>query len=225
MQVRLNRRMPLPIETLGQRVHLARTRRGLTQTALAKAADMKQPDISKIELGLIQQTLGIARLAAALLVPVGWLEKGQGKEPDWDDLGGTQTTQSPAPTGVAHSLILKNAETVPSIPWEQLEMSEDQNGALPPTFIVVAQDDAMAPRARAGHEFLFRRGIKARPGAGVLVKDLATEMVHFREYRERPDGSWEAKASNDSYWSFNSVDHRLEILAVLRGTLRGWEEL
>jgi hypothetical protein len=45
---------------------------------------MQQPDISKIERGAIQQTTGIARLAAALHVPAGWLERGDGAEPNWD---------------------------------------------------------------------------------------------------------------------------------------------
>lgn len=71
------------VETLAKRVKLMRTRRGLSQAALAQATGLKQPDISKIELGLIEKTTGIARLAEALAVSAKWLEFGVG-EPETD---------------------------------------------------------------------------------------------------------------------------------------------
>lgn len=84
MQYRLNVAMARPPDSLAQRIKLARQQRKMTQGQLAFASDMKQPDISKLELGLIQQTTGIARLAKALCVDVAWLERGDGEAPDWE---------------------------------------------------------------------------------------------------------------------------------------------
>lgn len=71
-------------ETLGQRLALARRRRGLTQDGLAEISGVKQSDISKLETGRSHTTTGIARLARSLRVPGAWLELGEGDEPDWD---------------------------------------------------------------------------------------------------------------------------------------------
>jgi len=70
------------VETLAKRVKLRRKQRGLSQGALAEASGLKQPDISKIELGLIQKTTAIARLADALGVSAKWLEFGTGSPED-----------------------------------------------------------------------------------------------------------------------------------------------
>lgn len=72
------------INTLAYRVKLARKKRKFSQAVLAEKAGLKQPDISKIELGSIEKTTGIARLARALRVSPAWLEMGSGAEPDWD---------------------------------------------------------------------------------------------------------------------------------------------
>lgn len=83
MQVRLNVEMARPIETLAQRLKLARTSRGLTQTALAERAEMNQSDVSKIERGEVQKTTSLTRLARELGVDPWWLETGEGDSPDW----------------------------------------------------------------------------------------------------------------------------------------------
>lgn len=74
--------MERQVESLAQRVKTKRRERGLTQGQLAKLSDLKQPDISKIELGRIEKTTGIARLADALGVSVRWLEIGDGPPND-----------------------------------------------------------------------------------------------------------------------------------------------
>lgn len=86
MQRGLNSDMSRRLETLGQRIRYARQKRGFSsQTQLAEAVGLKQPDISKLELGLMQKTTAIARLARVLRVPAVWLEEGEGPEPDWGD--------------------------------------------------------------------------------------------------------------------------------------------
>lgn len=83
MQVRLNAAMARPIETLAQRLKLARTARGLTQVALAKRAELNQSDVSKIERGDVQKTANMTRLARELGVDPWWLETGEGDPPEW----------------------------------------------------------------------------------------------------------------------------------------------
>lgn len=85
MQARFNTGMARPddLSTLAGRLAYARTRRGLTQVDLAEKAGVQQPAISKLVRGKMQKTTAIGRLAAALDVPVEWLEDGVGPEPVW----------------------------------------------------------------------------------------------------------------------------------------------
>ena len=133
MQVRLNAPMGRRIETLAQRLKVSREKRGLTQGKLAQLAGMKQPDISKIEQGLIQQTTGIARLAASLHVPVSWLETGAGNEPAWEIVDATVDWPH-THFGVAHALSPGTFQTALCLTWEQLMTNADH------------------PRSRAGTE-------------------------------------------------------------------------
>lgn len=106
MQERLNGLMPRNADLLKDRIKLARAKRGMTQGALAKAAGLKQPDISKLELGLIQQSTAMARLSAALNVPAAWLELGEGPEPDWSDPGAPPAP----PAGFADRHVVSESE-------------------------------------------------------------------------------------------------------------------
>lgn len=85
MQAGLNPGVPRPLETLAQRLRLARRMRKLSQAHLAERAGLKQSDISKIENGKISKTTAMARLSHVLRVPAAWLELNEGQEPDWSD--------------------------------------------------------------------------------------------------------------------------------------------
>lgn len=64
--------------TFAQRVKRRRLELGLTQGKLAELSGLKQPDISKIELGRIKQTVEIVGLAQALQCSAHWLQTGDG---------------------------------------------------------------------------------------------------------------------------------------------------
>ena len=156
--------------------------------------------------------------AAFLGVSSRWLSRGVGAKhsSEGSELPGTQP--------VAHSMSDFQMQTVSPLTWEQL-MSEDRNGTLAESFIAVAPDDAMAPLARAGHEFLFRRASEAKPGAGVIVRDK-TGGLHLRQLRQsEAPGDWIAAATNPNYRSFERKRDGVEIIAVLRAPMRGWEDV
>lgn len=142
-------------ETLAARLRFARQQRGMTQEALATAADMKQPDVSKLENGTMRQTTGIARLAAALRVTPAWLELGDAPAPDW-------TSEEPPPSsGVAQSMSLSAFETPPVITWETVM----RNNALPPFFRLAVPDDATSPDYPRGLELVWSTGKTPQIGA------------------------------------------------------------
>lgn len=117
----------------------------MTQGQLAAAAGLKQPDVSKLERGLIKQTTGIARLADALRVPFRWLEFGEGDTPDWD--GEPVTPSWPFPR-------------LPPTTWAQL--TERQRGVVEDAAVKAVQAlRAERPPPLAGLRDLL-------PPAGVL---------------------------------------------------------
>lgn len=67
------------METFAQRVRARRDALKLNQSQVAKLAGLKQPDISKIELGAIQKTTEILALARALQCNPDWLATGEGQ--------------------------------------------------------------------------------------------------------------------------------------------------
>lgn len=68
------------MESLAKRVKTRRLELGLSQTQVADLAGLKQPDISKIELGLIQKTTEILGLSRALQCNPDWLATGDGEK-------------------------------------------------------------------------------------------------------------------------------------------------
>lgn len=66
------------MENLAQRVKARRSELGLTQVEVAKLSGLKQADISKIEIGLIQKTTGLLGLSRALQCNPEWLDTGDG---------------------------------------------------------------------------------------------------------------------------------------------------
>lgn len=73
MQIGLNQGM----ESLGERIKTRRLALGLTQGEVAKAAGIKQPDLSKIERGDIQEPKKILGIAKALHCDPAWLSTGK----------------------------------------------------------------------------------------------------------------------------------------------------
>ena len=199
-------------ETLAQRIKLARKMRKMTQAELAVASGMKQPDISKMELGTMQKTTGIARLAAALGVSATWLELNEGPTPEWGN-------PSPPTRGVAHSLSLEQhiVTSQQLIPWEEL-VNPDK---LPGRFSLLVRDDAMAPLLNAGHYARFTRGGVPSPGKPVLVLD-SDGNAYIRVYQAGRGDRWQAVATGPGFAPMDSETDGLRVIARLTGI--DWEE-
>lgn len=191
------------LDTLAARTKRAREKRKMTQGQLAAAVGMKQPDISKIERGLIQKTTGIARLAQALDVPVLWLEIGDGSEPDWTPANAGRV--SPVDQGLSVT-----PHRVPkTFSWETImSMGTD----LPEQFTASVPDDALMPGTPRGTMFVFETGAPPVPGSAVIVKDAAGRL-YMRRYAEGI-GQWLAQATNSAYATLESERDGLTVVAV-----------
>lgn len=73
------------MDTLAKRVKARRLELKLTQPELAELSGLKQPDISKIERGIIQKTTGMIGLARGLRCNPTWLDTGDGDKLDGMD--------------------------------------------------------------------------------------------------------------------------------------------
>lgn len=223
----LNPQMPMPPNSLGRRLSLARTQRRLTQSQLALAADMRQPDISKIELGLIQQTTGIARLARVLQVPASWLELGEGDEPDWQthhpQRVPQRTTAEPAISGILKendSLHLYQSVTqrgpivrLRTVTWEQL-VSED----FKEPFQLRIEGDALLPEYPAGTTGVFSPGASCRPGKPVLIQD-GDGLFHLRIYQTGAGNRWRGISHQPGYDPLSNDADGVQLVAPMTGHL------
>lgn len=72
------------VNTLGERVRIARERRGLTQQELATRAGCSQGAIGNVETGERQSLRNLVKVARALRVSTDWLYDRHGPEPDWE---------------------------------------------------------------------------------------------------------------------------------------------
>lgn len=206
MQVRLNGGMTRSLDTLGARVRHARQQRGMTQAQLAKASELGQSDISKIERSEIQQTTGIARLAGALSVDSLWLERGEGAAPDW-------TSVHPPIRGVAQDMSqIRPTLSLPKVAWEDLDMG--QKPSQP--FELEVIDGAFGGDIPPGCVMRMDPHREPRAGWPVLVKDKDGRH-YLRDYQQAGGGRWQAVARTRGFAPMDSLDDGLEVVAVMRG--------
>lgn len=86
--------------------------------------------------------------------------------------------------------------------------------ALGELFVTTLPDDANAPDYPKGIDIVWSTTKPADYGSLVLVRDKRGQL-HAREYRQGPDPSrWLAAASNRAFFTFDSRDDGLRVLAV-----------
>lgn len=188
--------MSRPITTLAQRVRLSRKRMELTQAQLAAMSGLKQSDISKIELGIIEKTTGIARLAQALGVRSEWLEPGHDPEVDQP---------------VNHQPIKVSAR---ALSWGDVKhMADDDLGEL---FETEMPDGSGGDKHPRGMKIIWSTTKAPTFGSLVLLRDRHREL-HAREYRQGTSpGQWVGAALRDAYRSFHSDHDDCVVVAVAK---------
>lgn len=128
-------------------------------------------------------------------------------------LGRTKTIQ---PGLDAHPLNVDGVTLRPTIRWSELSMKP-----LPEVFRTTVPDAALAPRVLPGTTVVLTRGLPAKPGDGVLVRD-AEGHHYLRVYREGRIGHWEAHAINEAFRPLDSVADQLSVIAVVTATDGRW---
>lgn len=187
--------MSRPPDTLAARLKLARTRAGFTQTQLAKLSGMKQPDISKIELGDILKTTGIARLSQALGVLPEWLELGNGPMAVADASHGvaepgtgyqTASISSDPNHPLAQAVSQRQPIVAPlTMVWEDLV-----SATIEGQFLLAVRGEALMPIYPPGQMAIWQAcdDTAANPGQAVLLK-LPGDRFELR-FLERRGSTW-----------------------------------
>lgn len=180
----------------GDRLRAARNAAGLTQVQLSQKTGIPQSTISSAEkIGL--SSTHTAVYASALGVSAIWLATGEGE-------------MTPPQMGVAQVLILDEV-TVPSTRTiDELR----QMSAVPPSFRLLAPDDALSPKVPRGMPLIMSATNTASPNQVILVRDRSGGL-HLRRYGQAV-GGWRAIATNDAYLTLESERDGLELVAALR---------
>ncbi|WCM88822.1 XRE family transcriptional regulator [Acidovorax sp. NCPPB 3576] len=161
------------MQTLAQRIRSARTELGITQVELAKRAEMKQSDVSKLERGDSQKTSNLIRLAMALAVNPQWLDTGDGP-------------RRPEESNVAAAPMLGRSRLVPVVghvkagPDGYLEEMQYPVGhgegcveywtKDEAAYALRIKGDSMHPRYRAREFIVVTPSIEAQQGNDVVVR-------------------------------------------------------
>lgn len=201
------------VDTIGDRIKAVREFRGLSQVELARQVGISPGAIGNYENNSREQPRKLSGIADALGVSLKWLEHGTGPNP-------VAIAAAPTPSSglrVAQLASLHGTEDAPLVHWGALMQSEK----LPARFWIELPDDAMAPRAPAGHRVLIDTAKEARPGDGVLVKD-ASGNVYFRVMKGGAVGRWTAHAFNPAYEPLDMSRDSLAIVGVLTAEEGRW---
>jgi transcriptional regulator with XRE-family HTH domain len=223
MQLRLNSGMSRALDTLAARMKFARERANLTQKDLAELSGMRQPDISKIELGGIQKTTGIARLAMALQVRPEWLELGNGdmaaQRPDSRLTTGEPEIAYGLPLfsrasdpDLAHAVSQRQQIVTPrTIVWEDLKLESIEG-----QFLMAVKGDALMPAYPPGQMAIWQAGDAdaANPGQAVLVHvpDRGFEL----RFLERRGSTWAGVSQRAGFGELQPERDQARVVARLR---------
>ena len=217
MQARNSEGMPRPVTTLGQRLKLARERRGFDQERLAAAVGKNQTTISRLENGKAAGSGAMARICQVLNVSIDWLEGREEAEPDWlseerHQLSAILPKTSAQNGGLqAHQMSQENAIINPTkVVWEcVLEVP------LPERFALDVRDTAVSGMA-VGDIAIFVRSTEIRPGRVHLIKD-GDGNVYIRRVIEKKPGHWIASSDSPAFMPLDSAEDGLQVLAIQVG--------
>jgi hypothetical protein len=138
------------------------------------------------------------------------LESAGHKSSGWLDRQHWIAGESSPAYAVDQDLSQPTVEHAPQIDWEALM----EHKTLPALFWITINDDAMAPRVRAGNRVCFDSRQTPRAGDGVLLVDEAGTF-QFRMYRAASADRWIASALNPAFAERDSAKDPIRVVAVL----------
>jgi SOS-response transcriptional repressor LexA len=203
------------MDNFAKRVKARRKKLGLSQAEVATLSGLKQPDVSKIELGQINQTTQILGLAKALKCNPGWLKTGDGPmeiavidkwdQDSYDSWRGGIEAQSSLITKSLIEGIYPVEFSIPLLSWVRAGAfceapgsftREDAEEMLPRplskvsvnTFALLVVGDSMdAPGGyREGEIVYIDPDVAATPGRDVLAK--TGNKMTLKRYKVDEDG-------------------------------------
>lgn len=123
--------------------------------------------------------------------------------------------------GEAQPLSHQSATLLPPVKWEEAEMEGYQ---FPPVFMLAVNDDALAPKLRAGTVVVWSTQKEPKIGAPVLLKDREGKLfVRLMAEGDRP-GHFRAEARIQGYRHLDSEEHGLTVLAAFDGRRGDYDE-
>ncbi|MFY7867187.1 hypothetical protein [Roseateles sp.] len=184
-----------------------------TPGTLDRAYEALRPHIGRGTLQRIQRHEGepryasIKSIATALsCTPAELIEPSQGKHQTGEPFRRySALPDKPQAHGVSYQ-----AETVPTLKWEELMQTKD----LPAAFWIALTDDALAPKLPKGTVVRFTQGIEPVWGQVVLLRD-AKGKVHARVHMQDAEHDWRAAATSPVYTEFKSGGAGVKRLAVM----------
>jgi hypothetical protein len=184
-----------------------------TPGTLDRAFEALRPHIGRGTLQRIQQQAGEPRYASIKSIanalgctPAQLIEPSQGKHQTGEPFRRySALTAQPQAHEVSYQ-----AETVPTLKWEELMQTKD----LPAAFWIALTDDALAPKLPKGTVVRFTQGIEPVWGQVVLLRD-AKGKAHARVHMQDAEHEWRAAAASTVYTEFKSGAAGITRLAVM----------
>lgn len=179
------------MNTIGDRVRIARKDNGMTQGQLAAAVGIAQPTLSNLEKGKHAETVKIVEIAKILGVRPEWLSSGVGPMRADDAVPAFDQNVVPAPIGTRQVPIIDYVQAgawtavadpfPPGAAYEYVLTDLDLSGAA---FGLRVKGRSMAPEFSEGDVIIIDPEVSPAPGDFVVAKNGGQEAT-FKKYRPR----------------------------------------
>lgn len=211
------------MDSLANRLRIAREKAGLSQAALAKLIGSGQSTIGSIENGRNQGSGKLLQIARVLSVSPEWLETGRGSMESVQGSGFANVAA--APVGERRIPLLNYIQagnfadggqnfTMAEVEYllTDLDLSER-------SFALQIKGDSMRPDFTEGDRIIVDCEINPRPGDFVVAKNSEEEAT-FKKYRlisidERGKEIFELVPLNEDYPSMRSDQHSVQIIGTM----------
>lgn len=220
------------VNTIGERLKLARDLKSWTQEDLANAAGVSQGTIGNIESGLRKRPRELLAIAKALGVGADWLQDGIGNFAEGKTDSERPIGLSAIPLSTVSTYSDTNFFRAPAIDWARLgEVLFRPNKELdqssfqpflpsrehgPNVKLIKVEDDSLAPRiSRGDWVAIDPDNVKPERGNVILVRAKSDGVFFLRRFQPLIHPAFEAVDAKGNV--MDSTRHLLEIVGVACG--------